>query len=143
MGFFVSVVMTIAAWLTLAMQPAEWDFADAALKTILSPMWRIVLGSMCAYLVSNLFDTWIYAVIREKAPKRLWLRNNGSTWCSQAIDSIIFASIALLGTMPLTAWLQVLLSTYILKVVIAVLDTPFLYIAAHSKTAIFDDQKEV
>lgn len=132
-GFFVAVFTMLAAWVTLSMTAAPWDFAGGALAVILTPMLRIVVGSMVAYLTSNLLDTYTYDWIRSKFPNHLWLRNNGSTWTSQAVDSLIFCSIALLGVMPLEAWFQVLISTYILKVVVAIIDTPFLYIAKRIK----------
>ena len=74
---------------------------------------------MIAYLISQNLDTYLYDFIRGRW-KPLWLRNNGSTWISQLVDTIVFCTVALLGTMPLYAWLQVVFSTYILKIVIVV-----------------------
>ena len=48
---------------------------------------------------------------------------------SQLVDTAVFCSIGLLGTIPIGSWLQVLLSTYLLKLLVAVLDTPFLYLS--------------
>lgn len=129
-GFFISILTMVGAWVALAMTPAPWDFAHEPLSLLLTPMVRIVAGSMIAFFVSNMLDTYSYQWLRKKFPKHLWIRNNGSTWSSQLIDSLLFASIALLGTMPLNAWLQVLLSTYLLKIFIAIIDTPFLYLVA-------------
>jgi uncharacterized integral membrane protein (TIGR00697 family) len=129
LGFFVSVFMTISAWIAMAMIPAPWDFAQASFTVIFTPMARIVLGSMIAYLISNTLDTYSYDFLKKRFPKHLWLRNNGSTWTSQLVDSIIFMSIALLGVIPFTAWLQVLIGNYVLKVIIAAMDTPFLYLS--------------
>jgi len=127
LGFFISVMMTVSAMIALTMVPAPWDWAQGALATILTPMFRIVCGSMVAYLVSNTLDTFVYDFLKKKFPNHLWLRNNGSTWISQGVDSIIFMSIALLGSMPLAAWFSVLAGNYVLKVIIASMDTPFLY----------------
>lgn len=129
LGFFVSIFMTVASWIILQMSPAPWDWAHDSLAMLLTPMFRIVLGSMVAYLVSNTLDTFTYDWLRKKFPKLLWLRNNGSTWTSQLVDSVIFCSIALLGTLPFTAWIQIVISTYIVKTIIAALDTPFLYLS--------------
>lgn len=49
---------------------------------------------------------------------------------SQLIDSLLFETIALLGTMPFNASVQVVISTYLLKIIIAIIDTPFLYLVA-------------
>ena len=128
-GFFVSVFMTAASWVTLSMTPAPWDWAHDSLAILITPMFRIVLGSMIAYLISNTLDTFTYDWLKKKFPKHLWIRNNGSTWTSQMIDSIIFCSIALLGVMPFNAWVQIVISTYLVKIVVAALDTPFLYLS--------------
>ena len=132
-GFFISIFTMVGAWISLSMIPAPWDFAHAPLSLILTPMVRIVAGSMIAFFVSNMIDTYTYQWLKGKFPKQLWIRNNGSTWSSQLVDTILFASIALLGTMPLNAWIQVVISTYILKIVISILDTPFLYLVANTR----------
>lgn len=129
-GFFISILTMIGAWVALAMTPAPWDFAHEPLSLILTPMFRIVLGSMVAFFVSNMIDTYSYQWLKKKFPNQLWIRNNGSTMSSQLVDSLLFATIALLDTMPFVAWLQVVLSTYLLKVIIAIIDTPFLYFVA-------------
>lgn len=59
----------------------------------------------------------------------LWLRNNGSTLISQAIDTVIFTTLAFWGTYPTNVFISILLTTYLFKAVVAVLDTPFIYIA--------------
>jgi uncharacterized integral membrane protein (TIGR00697 family) len=127
-GFVCSVFALIAISVTLLFEPADWDWAHAPLAAIFTPVARIVAGSMIAYMVSQNLDTYTYEFIRRRF-KALWIRNNGSTWTSQLVDTLIFCTIGLLGTMPLSAWLQVVLSTYLLKIVVAALDTPFIYLS--------------
>ncbi len=127
-GFTASILSLVASLVTLGFEPAGWDWAHESLKTIFTPMARIVAGSMIAYLISQNLDTYLYDFIRSRW-KPLWLRNNGSTWISQLIDTVVFCTVALLGTMPPNAWLQVMLSTYVLKIAIAALDTPYIYLS--------------
>jgi uncharacterized integral membrane protein (TIGR00697 family) len=127
-GFLASLLALGSSQVTLLFVPAPWDWADQPLRALFTPVVRIVLGSMLAYLVSQTLDTYLYDFIRKRW-KPLWLRNNGSTWVSQAVDTTVFCVVALLGTMPAQAWLQILLSTYLLKVLIAALDTPFIYLS--------------
>ena len=129
-GFFISLLTLIGAWVAIAMTPAPWDTAHQPLSQILTPMYRIIAGSMVSFFVSNMLDTYTYQWLKNKFPKQLWIRNNGSTMTSQLVDSLLFATIALLGTMPFDAWVQVVISTYILKFIIAIIDTPFLYLVA-------------
>ncbi|HDQ13351.1 MAG TPA: VUT family protein, partial [Sediminispirochaeta sp.] len=63
------------------------------------------------------------------APKHLWLRNNLSTMVSQLIDSLCFTLVAFYGVFQTSVLLEIVLSTYILKWLVAALDTPFVYLA--------------
>jgi len=127
-GFFCSVFSLLAFSVTLLFRPAPWDWAQPSLEAIFTPVARIVAGSMVAYLISQNLDTYLYDFIRRRW-KGLWLRNNGSTWISQLVDTLVFCTVALLGTMPAVAWFEVVLSTYLLKIVVAAVDTPFIYLS--------------
>ena len=128
LGFVCAGLALGGSLITLAFRPASWDWAHDSLAAIFKPMVRIVIGSMTAYLISQNLDTLLYAYIRKRW-KPLWLRNNGSTWVSQFVDTLVFCLIGLLGTMPLSAWLEIIVSTYILKIAVAALDTPYIYIS--------------
>jgi uncharacterized integral membrane protein (TIGR00697 family) len=129
-GFFAALFYLVTSQLILFIQPAVYDQVNPGMKAIFSFAPRIILASLTAYLISQLHDIWAFHFIREKtAGKMLWLRNNGSTWVSQLIDSITFSSIAFLGVFPLKIVLQIILSTYLLKIIIAALDTPFIYLS--------------
>ncbi|MBU1131541.1 queuosine precursor transporter [Patescibacteria group bacterium] len=124
-GFFVSIFFLIMSQFILRFIPADYDFAQGAMKTLFTLTPRIVLGSMAAYLVSQHLDVWLFNKIKEKTQGRmLWLRNNGSTFVSQLVDSAIFTVIAFAGVYPL---LELIVFTYIIKIIVAVLDTPFMY----------------
>ena len=90
---------------------------------------------MIAYLLSQYFDVWIYGLIKKiSANKNLWLRNNLSTFLSSLIDNTVFSLLAwiLLNPNPETFYNVIMiyiLGTYLLRVFIAILDTPFLYCA--------------
>jgi queuosine precursor transporter len=129
LGFAVSLLGLAAGLVNLLFEPAEWDYAQPHLQALFTPIARIILGSMLAYLLSQLLDVKSYRLLKRLAPRRLWLRNNGSTMTSQLVDTLVFCTVGLLGTMPLSAWWQVVLSTYLLKLIVAALDTPFLYLS--------------
>ena len=48
---------------------------------------------------------------------------------SQLVDTILFTFIAFFGVFPLSIVLKLCFTTYVLKLIIAVCDTPFLYLA--------------
>jgi uncharacterized integral membrane protein (TIGR00697 family) len=91
---------------------------------------RFVLGSLLAYLLSQRFDVWVFHAIKEKTNGRhLWLRNNISTMLSQAIDTIVYGVVVWWGVVDLTTAMQLALAKYLFKILIALLDTPFIYLA--------------
>ena len=130
LGFVTLVMMVAYMQVALLFQPAADDFAQPHLEVLFGFMPRVALASMAAYLVSQLHDVWAFHAIRARTgEKHLWLRNNASTMVSQLLDSSIFCVIAFWGVFPMNVFLEILLSTYVIKVVVAALDTPFIYLA--------------
>ncbi|MGC9364511.1 MAG: queuosine precursor transporter [Fidelibacterota bacterium] len=129
-GFFAALFYLVTSQFILLMQPAEYDTVHDGMQSIFSFAPRIVLASMIAYLISQFHDIWAYHAIRKLTRNRLlWLRNNASTWTSQLIDSVTFSLIAFVGVFPLKIVGQIILSTYLLKIIVAAIDTPFLYLS--------------
>ena len=129
LGFGASLLLV--GYLTLAQYlPAApfWD-GQQAYEMILGAVPRIVLASMVAYLVSQFHDVWAFNFWKEKTHgKYLWLRNNLSTMSSQLIDTAIFIVIAFWGIVPNDILIVMVLSQYVIKLTIAVIDTPICYI---------------
>lgn len=94
----------------------------------LSPL--AVLASMIAYLFAQFIDIRIYHFWKNlTAGKHLWLRNNFSTFASQLIDSAtVILLLCLFGVLPWEMFFGLVLSSFVFKVLIAALDTPFLYL---------------
>ena len=107
------------------------------LMSIFLPLPTFFFASMIAYLSSQFFDVWIYEKISNfTETKFLWLRNNLSTLTSSLIDNTIFSVLAwiVLNPNPLdfsTVFFTYILGTYFLRIVISLLDTPFIYIAKY------------
>ena len=130
-GFFSLVVMTVVMNVAILFQPAPSDFVQESMQTIFGLMPRIAFASLCAYFVSQMHDIWAFEFWRRLRPGRnwLWLRNNASTAVSQLIDTLLFTLIAFWGVFPWPVLWQIMLTTYLLKWVVAVFDTPFMYLA--------------
>ena len=134
-GFGVSVIIVLMLSLSLLYQPStEADTAEmsrdvhAAFAEILSFTPRFVFGSLLAYLISQSFDVWFFHKIRDwTSGRHLWLRNNLSTMTSQAIDTVLYALVVWWGVVELATAIQLALAKYLFKLVIAALDTPFIY----------------
>ncbi|MFT7525595.1 MAG: putative integral membrane protein (TIGR00697 family), partial [Arenicella sp.] len=61
--------------------------------------------------------------------KHLWLRNTGSTLISQALDTLIYGLVVWWGIVDFVTAMQLAAAKYLFKFIIAVLDTPFIYLA--------------
>lgn len=100
-----------------------------------SPMF--VLGSLCAYSCSQTWDVWIFHRIRNHfnaRPSMRWIWNNASTATSQIIDTAIYAIISFgigLGWLWYSEqWallIGIIIGQYLLKLCLAIIDTPFFY----------------
>lgn len=127
-GFFSLICMTIFMQIALQFIPAESDFVNESLVTVFSLMPRIAIGSLIAYLCSNFHDVWAFEFWKKRNNK-LWVRNNLSTFVSQLIDTVIFTLIAFYGVFPLPILFQIFITTYLLKWIVALCDTPLIYLA--------------
>mgnify|MGYP000931400238 FL=1 len=97
----------------------------------LSPI--AVLASMLAYLFAQFVDIKIYHFWKQKTKgKHLWLRNNFSTFSSQFIDTItVITLLCLFEVLPWDLFSTLLISGFLFKILIALLDTPILYFIVH------------
>lgn len=135
-GFVSILAMVVIMNITLFFKPHESDFAAGAIKTIFSPQLRIVTGSFIAYLISQFHDVWAYDFWKKKTNSKfslIFIRNNLSTFFSQILDSVIFCFIAFWGVFETEIFISILISTVVMKWIVAAADTPFIYLAAWMK----------
>ena len=125
-GFLSLVTLIILSQLSLLFTPNSQDFASDALKTIFSTTPRLCFASLSCFVLSNFWDTYIFGWLKKKT-KFLWVRVNISTIISQFFDSMLFSIIAFAGFMSFKETLVLGITTYIVKVVITMCDTPFIY----------------
>ena len=134
-GFVSFLFITIVMLITIGFNPSANDRAQDSLVNIFAPMSRFFIASMIAYLTSQYFDVWIYSNIKKLTMNRfLWLRNNLSTILSSLIDNIVFSILAwiILNPNPETFYNVIMIyifGTYILRIFIALIDTPFMYLS--------------
>ena len=144
LGFIGMALMTLWMQIGLKFIPDVSDFAQGSLVTIFGLMPRIAAGSVIAYLASQHHDIWAFLFWKNKTKGRfLWLRNNASTMVSQAIDSIIFCTIALWGVFDTNVWVQILATTYLLKLIVAAIDTPFIYLAKRLSRTVVAKESDI
>jgi uncharacterized integral membrane protein (TIGR00697 family) len=113
-----------------AMQGANLITDDQFNGVFGQSMW-IIVGSITAFMVSQLIDVTIFHFVKNKTGgKMIWLRSTGSTVISQLFDSFIVLGIAfwMTGKMTTEIFIASALTGYIVKLVIAVLLTPLIYL---------------
>ena len=127
-GFIGSVLLVVGIQIVIAWPAAVFWEGQAALEQTLGFTWRIVAASLIAYLFSQNWDVFVFHRLKEKTGgKHLWFRNITSTVSSQFIDTVIFITIAFWGIFPPEAIVGMVIGQYIVKLIIAAFDTPFLY----------------
>ncbi len=108
------------------------DLADnASYLKVFGQSQMIIVGSICAFLVSQLLDAFLFDKIKHKTGNRfIWLRSTGSTVVSQVIDSyiVLYIGFVLPGKMSFGTYMTVAPTNYILKLLIAISLTPMIYL---------------
>ena len=146
-GFVVSVFIPLVVWIAnYAPTYAESPVDAESFNVVFGLLPGVVFGSMVAYLVAQFVDVQIFEFWRRLTDgKYMWLRNNGSTFFSQGVDTVLVVTIALViwpevdgnpATTPLgyETWQGIVVGQYLFKLGIAALDTPLFYVATHYLT---------
>jgi hypothetical protein len=135
-SFTIMILWLIGTQLILLLTPNANDYVNESFKVVFGLAPRITIASLIGFVCSQNIDVFLYHFIWKKTGEgkaKLWLRNNGSTLISQAIDTVIFTTLAFWGTYPTDVFLSILFTTYIFKAVVAIIDTPFMYCARKIK----------
>lgn len=130
-AFVMNFVLLGLVWLAIfAPVFPESPVGQEQFSSVLGASTGVIAGSLLAYLISQNWDVIVFHRIRDYTDgEALWLRNLGSTITSQLIDTVIFITIAFIifQGVPLSQAIGLIVGQYIIKLAIAVLDTPFVY----------------
>ena len=118
--------------LSIWLPPAARYPSNDAFLAVFNPSLRIIGASIIAFLIAQTHDVLAFEFWKKITKgKFLWLRNNASTIVSQFLDSMIFMFLAFyLATPEYTVEfiLALTIPYWLLKVLIAVADTPLVYL---------------
>lgn len=128
LGFFALVAYTVMIQGALMFTPNAEDFASEPMKAIFSFAPRICITSIGCFWVSNMLNTYLYQFFKKHF-KPMWVRNNAATAIAQFVDTVAFTFIAFAGMFDFKTKIEIIITAYIMKVIVAALDTPFLYAA--------------
>ena len=132
LGFSSLIIMSLVLYIVQILPPAhDWP-NQTAYELILGVTPRIVLGSLLGYFCGEFSNSYVLAKMKIWTKgKWLWTRTIGSTIVGEAVDTLIFATIAFAGLWSWDLFIALVVSNYIFKVGIEVLFTPLTYRIVH------------
>jgi len=133
-GIFASFFAMGIIYIANAAPATDWSpVSDELFSTVFGSTAIAVLASMLAYLFAQFVDIQIYHFWKRLTKgKHLWLRNNCSTFLSQFIDTAtVLLLLCSFGEIDWGLFSGLLLAGFLFKVLIAALDTPFLYLSVY------------
>lgn len=133
LSIFSSAAFIIITQITLLFVPSSEDVVNDAMKALFSISIRTSLASTVMFFISNMLDIILYNNLKKKYPNKLWLRNNVSTILCNCIENYFFNSLAFIGIFPIPVIISIATTTTIIEIIIALCDTPFLYLSKKLK----------
>jgi len=133
---FITVGLIIYIYLLLyvAMKIPAVPFSpvsDMVFNTVFGQSQWIIIGSITAFILSQIVDVYTFWLIRKATGKYLiWLRATGSTAISQLIDTFVvqFIAFVLPGYWKFSEFVENALYGYTFKLIVAVCLIPFIYL---------------
>ena len=133
LSIFSSIAFIIITQLTLVFIPSGEDVVQDAMKTLFSINLRTSIASMGMFFIANMLDIYIYNKLKDKIPGKLWLRNNVATITCNCVENYFFNTLAFIGIFSIPTIISIATTTTVIEFIIAICDTPFLYLSKKLK----------
>lgn len=150
-GTILALIVAYAVVFFSIWMPAAGSYANnAEFATVFSSSYPIIVASILSIIVSQNIDISIFHAIRSMTGQRFkFARNIGSTATSQLLDTAFFTFLAFMAlpplfggsALPLSVVVSIITAEYIVKLVVAVVDTPLFY-AVTAVTGSYIDEGE-
>jgi len=132
LGFFCNLILVIALWIGKVIPPAPFWEGQAAYERILGYAPRLLAASFLAYLVGEFLNAYVLAKMKIATKGRwLWTRTIGSTLVGQGLDSLVFITLAFIGTIPPKTLALAIFTQWIVKSAYEAAATPLTYISVN------------
>lgn len=125
------LIVSIALQLPAKEIPGSNLASDAEFSKVFGQAQMVIVGSIAAFLVSQLLDVSLFHWIKRKTGNRMiWLRSTGSTAISQLVDTfvVLYIGFVLPGSLSFGEFLKIAPTNYFLKLLIAISLTPLIYL---------------
>ena len=128
LGFLCNLLTVAAIWVGQILPAAPFWDGQTAYERILGYTPRLLVASFLAYLVGEFANAFVLAKLKIATQGRsLWLRTIGSTLVGQGLDSLVFVTLAFLGTIPLHVMASAILTQWLVKTAYEAAVTPATY----------------
>jgi hypothetical protein len=132
LGFFCNLIAVVAIWLGQILPAASFWEGQAAYERILGYTPRLLGASFLAYLVGEFANSFVMAKMKIATNGRwLWTRTIGSTLVGQGLDSLVFMTLAFIGTIPLTVLVGAIGIQWLSKSAYEAIITPLTYVVVN------------
>jgi len=131
-NLFMALFFNFAAWLP---QDPSWGLGRE-FAAVLGPVWRIVIASIVAEVISELIDTEIYHLWQNRVTEKYqWMRVLSSNAVSIPVDSLIFCWGAFGFALPHDVVWSIFLANIIVKGAVTIVSLPAIYLVKDQKSA--------
>lgn len=128
LGFAISILASLVFWIVQIAPAAAAYENQSAFEAVLGFVPRIVLASLCGFLVGQLLNAWVLVKIKQRTKeKNLWVRLIGSTVVGELADTVVFCTIAFYGVLAGGEFLNYVITGYLYKVLVEVVLLPVTY----------------
>lgn len=132
----INLFMAGLFWLVSVLPPDLSVGSQAEFGLVLSPVFRITLASILAEVVAELIDGQVYEIWVKRFKQRFqWGRVLASNLISVPVDSFLFVIVAFYGVLPFAVILSIFTANVFLKLVVACLSMPAIYLVRGAKPA--------
>ena len=130
LGFLCNLIAVMAIWLGQVLPAASFWDGQAAYERILGHTPRLLVASFLAYLMGEFANSFVLAKLKIATRGRwLWTRTIGSTLVGQGLDSLVFITLAFVGTIPPARLVSAILTQWLAKCAYEAAVTPLTYTA--------------
>ena len=130
LGFACNALLVTALWVGGELPAAPFWKGQEAYETIFGQTPRVLVASFVAYLIGEFANAFVLAKLKIATSGRwLWVRTIGSTVIGQALDSVVFVTLAFAGVVAAGTLLHVVVAQWIVKVLYEAAATPLTYAA--------------
>ncbi|KZX11947.1 queuosine precursor transporter [Methanobrevibacter filiformis] len=142
-SFAMNLIAVLALFIVQILPPGPGWENQLAYETIIGFMPRIVAGSLIAFVSGQILNSFVFVKIKEITKgKHFWQRAIGSSLVGDLVDTLIFTTIAFIGTISTTQFIGLLIIAYVSKIAGETILLPVTYAVVNIFKKLVDNETE-